>query len=82
MSMKHPLIPKGSAQSLHLTKEYKEGQKAESRSENPYEFYDQYNKHYAWDIGNQERDKSRDSSYDICEKCHKIKCLYCVCTDC
>ncbi len=79
MTMKHPLIPKGSAQSLHLTKEYKEGKKAEPRSENPYDFYDQYNKHYAWDIGNQERDKSRDM---ICEKCHKIKCLYCVCTNC
>lgn len=38
---------------LHLTKEYREGQVAKPRSNNPYDFFDEYEKHYAWDIGNQ-----------------------------
>jgi len=51
--MKHPLIPKGKAQALHLTAEYEEGRLAEPRSQNPYDFFDEYEYHYAWDIGNQ-----------------------------
>ncbi len=51
--MKHPIMPKGSACALHLTEEYNEGRRACSRSNNPYDFFDEYVKHYAWDIGNQ-----------------------------
>lgn len=46
-------ICKGRACALHLTEEYKEGQRALPRSNNPYDFFDNYEKHYAWDIGNQ-----------------------------
>jgi len=53
--MKHPLIPKGKAQALHMTLEYQQGQIAAPRSENPYDFFNEYEKHYAWDIGNQNR---------------------------
>ena len=48
-------ICKGSACALHLTPEYVEGRASLSRSENPYNFWDEYTKHYAWDIGNQEQ---------------------------
>ena len=51
--MRHPAIPKGRAMALHLTKEYKEGLLAPKRTDNPYNFFDEYEKHYAWDIGNQ-----------------------------
>ncbi len=37
---------------LHLTPEYLEGKNSESR-ENPYDFWDEYEKHYAFDIGRQ-----------------------------
>lgn len=38
---------------LHLTPEYKEGLLSPKRDDNPYNFFDDYEKHYAWDIGNQ-----------------------------
>lgn len=53
MSKEHPLLPKGKACALHLTIEYVEGRNAEPRSQNPYDFFDDFEKHYAWDIGNQ-----------------------------
>ena len=46
-------ICKGAACALHLTPEYDEGRQAAPRSQNPYDFFDEYEKHYAWDIGNQ-----------------------------
>ncbi len=46
-------ICKGKACALHLTPEYDEGKLALPRSQNPYDFFDEYEKHYAWDIGNQ-----------------------------
>ncbi len=55
MSRKHPLVPKGKACALHLTKEYEEGLLATKRADNPYSFFDEYEKHYAFDIGNQKR---------------------------
>ena len=48
-------ICKGRACALHLTPEYEEGKNAIYRSPNPYDFWDEYEKHYAWDIGNQKK---------------------------
>ncbi len=54
------IVPKGAAMALHLSPEYREGQLAAMRdalnpqrpsAHNPYDFYDGYTKHYAWDIG-------------------------------
>jgi len=64
--MKHPLMPKGSACALHLTNEFKEGQQAEPRTINPYDFFDEYTKHYAFDIGNQEKIKSTKYNKSLC----------------
>ena len=52
---------------LHLTEEYREGQVAGSRTQNPYDFFDEYEKHYAWDIGRQKGSPFwfTVSSYDI-----------------
>ena len=47
-------ICKGRACALNLTKEFEEGKVSLPRSLNPYDFFDEYEKHYAWDIGNQE----------------------------
>ncbi len=46
-------ICKGKACALHLTPEFLESSNAPPRSQNPYDFWDKYTKHYAWDIGNQ-----------------------------
>ena len=46
-------VPKGDACALHLTREYREGQVANPHSRNPYDFFDEYEKHYAFCIGNQ-----------------------------
>lgn len=48
------MICKGRACALHLTKEYVEGFQAKT-DKNPYDFFDQYEEHYAWCIGYQER---------------------------
>jgi len=48
-------ICKGRACALHLTPEYKAGQLALPRATNPFDFFDEYEKHYAWDIGNQKQ---------------------------
>jgi len=53
MSAKFPAVPKGQACALHYTVEYVEGRQATKRSKNPYDFWNEYTKHYAWDIGNQ-----------------------------
>ena len=50
--MRTALVCKGSAMALHLTSEYEEG-KAAKTNINPYDFWDEYTKHYAWDIGRQ-----------------------------
>lgn len=47
------VIPKGRACALHLAPEFTEGTEASKRDNNPYDFWDEYEKHYAWDIGNQ-----------------------------
>ena len=51
--MRSPLVPKGRAMSLHLTKEYQEGKMSCKFETNPYDFFNEYEKHYAWDIGRQ-----------------------------
>jgi len=50
-----PLIPKGRAMALNLTPEYDEGTASNKNDKNPYDFFDEYEKHYAWDIGSQKR---------------------------
>jgi hypothetical protein len=50
-----PLCCKGTAMACHLMPEYEEGRIAPIRSTNPYDFWNEYVKHYAWDIGNQIR---------------------------
>jgi hypothetical protein len=50
------LICKGRACALHLTAEYQEG-RTSTQNKNPYDFFDQYEEYYAWDIGRQERFK-------------------------
>jgi hypothetical protein len=53
-------VPKGAAMALHLSQEFREGEHAAIRGflnpdqpqpRNPYDFFDGYTKHYAWDIG-------------------------------
>ena len=58
MSKKHPLMPKGRACRVDLMNEYQEGQNSVT-NDNPYDFWDDYEKHYAWDVGRQERDKQK-----------------------
>jgi hypothetical protein len=60
MSMKHPVMPKGRACRLDLTPEYEEGRLSNKEDVNPYDFFgdwDEYERHYAWDIGSQKRDR-------------------------
>lgn len=53
------VVPKGAAMALHLSPEYREGQLAGVQSvlhadgapKNPYDFFNAYREHYAWDIG-------------------------------
>ena len=53
------VVPKGAAMALHLSAEFREGQLAgvqsvlhpERAPKNPYDFFNAYNAHYAWDIG-------------------------------
>jgi hypothetical protein len=47
------VLCKGRACAMYLSPEYTEGMKAPRRSKNPYDFFDAYEQHYAWDIGNQ-----------------------------
>jgi hypothetical protein len=58
MSKKWAGIPKGRACGLNLSPEYQEGYKARVEgvlnSANPYDFFDEYEKSYAWDMGWQE----------------------------
>lgn len=54
MSKKYPAIPKGEACRLDLTTEYDEGYRAAKDgcpNDNPYDYFDQYTKCYAWIIG-------------------------------
>lgn len=48
--MKTWVIPKGRAMALHLSEEYREGKLANTDI-NPYDFWDEYEKSYAWDMG-------------------------------
>ena len=57
MSKKYPGIPKGRACRLDLTPEYEDGKNSNCNDKNPYDFFDEYEKHYAWDIGSQTRDR-------------------------
>ena len=52
------MICKGRACTLHLTEEYVEGLHS-STSTNPYCFWDEYEKYYAFCIGNQRRVNQR-----------------------
>jgi len=52
--MRSPMIPKGRAMALHLTKEFQDAMISES-DQNPYDFWNQYEQHYAWDMGKQKR---------------------------
>lgn len=56
MSRVWPLIPKGRAMALHLTPEFRDGKVSSTDDKNPYDFFDEYEKHYAWDIGSQQRE--------------------------
>ena len=61
MSKKYAGIPKGRACGLNLSPEYAEGQLAGQIGapyKNPYDYWDEYTKHYAWDIGYQEGKKT------------------------
>ena len=51
----YTLTPKGKAMALHLSPEYQEGIEARKQgiTKNPYDFWNEYLKYYAWDIGNQ-----------------------------
>lgn len=55
MSKACPACPKGAAMALHLTPEYEDGNQAyrdgKKNNENPFDFFDDYAKCYAWDIG-------------------------------
>ena len=56
MSRKHVGIPKGRACGLNLSPEYKDGCLAGFMGDpykNPYDYFNQYEQHYAWDIGYQ-----------------------------
>jgi hypothetical protein len=75
-------ICKGRACALHLTPEYEEGARAKPRSQNPYDFWDEYEKHYAWDIGNQAiYPPCLEQGPLICPKCGKVRGDLCVCKD-
>ena len=59
------MCPKGKAMALHLTREYADGNIAGFTGEpndNPYDFFDNYEEYYAWDIGWQ---SGRDSAKKI-----------------
>lgn len=50
------ITPKGKAMGLHMSNEFIEGREAFERGDafdNPYNFFDDYEKHYAWAIGYQ-----------------------------
>jgi hypothetical protein len=50
------MICKGRACALHLTREYADGNIAGFTGEpyaNPYNFWNEYEEHYSWDIGYQ-----------------------------
>jgi len=54
--VRHALIPKGAAMALHLTKEFNDGvldAQAQIKNRNPFDFFDEYEKYYAYDIGYQ-----------------------------
>lgn len=53
--MRHPCLPKGRACGLNGTYEYIEGKNSKIGDENPYDFWDEYEKNYAWCIGSQKR---------------------------
>lgn len=58
--MRTPMLPKGKAMALHLTEEYNEG-KTSLSDINPYDYWNEYTKHYAWCIGKQ-------NQKNICDK--------------
>ena len=53
------IVPKGAAVALHLSPEYRQGLLAgvesffdpQRRPKVPYDFFDAYSRHYAWEIG-------------------------------
>lgn len=55
MSREHPLVPKGEACRLDLSPEYQEGIVFGllKNDKNPYDFFNDYLKYYAWDMGYQ-----------------------------
>lgn len=55
MSRRYPGVPKGKAVRLDLTLEYDDGYQAGliNITKNPYNFFNDYEMYYAWDIGNQ-----------------------------
>jgi hypothetical protein len=56
MSRKHVGVPKGRACGLNETSEYRDGVLAGFMLKpyvNPYDYWAEYEKHYAWDIGYQ-----------------------------
>lgn len=64
----YPICPKGKAVALHLTDEYQEGYFASYlgcpySTENPYDFFDEYEKNYAWCIGYQ---KGKHNMKGVC----------------
>ena len=58
-----PLIPKGRAMALHLTPEYEEGVNSDS-DVNPYDYFDNYEKCYAWCIGHQNEKRRKQHELD------------------
>ena len=61
------MICKGRACALHLTKEYEEGKNTEPGSINPYDFFDEYEKHYAFCIGQQKTWKHNSFKKELFE---------------
>lgn len=64
MSKKHPVMPKGRACRVDLMPEYVEGQNSNINDKNPYDFFgdwSEYERHYAWDVGRQERDRKKST---------------------
>jgi len=58
--MRTPLVPKGRAMGLQMTDEWTAGFRAGSlkyKYENPFDFFDEYEKHYAFCIGFQAGEK-------------------------
>lgn len=50
----YPICPKGKAVALHLTLEFAKGKSMALIGlphDNPYDFFDEYEKNYAWSIG-------------------------------